>query len=317
MTILQRDRRKCKMGLFGFARKIVGCAVEKAKELGGKAINAVKTVTTNVWNVYSGKDKYEKAKQLYEDISRKYNEKQEQFHSELEKYVAKIEAHVTAINSSKEKIKTDLFVQMAKKMANIKDINVSEVFTVEEFLPNEVSFDNIRTQSELFTIDFDKHKFKTAIQAYFTLGFYTRKKAKETLQAVEEEEAKLKTEMKKIDAELVRLKLIEESLANVEYYFRSFIEMYETLLIRLDSSVNYLYVRCMSFAHKLVHAEMSVKKLPKMQQKEIEAIITASKILKNMTDMQVIAVENEKEVREYTDNIKQQHKEMQKAYQAA
>lgn len=305
------------MGLFGFVRKKVRCAGEKVKELGAKAINAVKTVTTNMWNVYTGKDKYEKAKQLYEDISRKYNEKQEQFHSELEKYVAKIEAHVTAINSSKEKIKTDLFVQMAKKMANIKDINVSGVFTVEEFLPNKVSFDGIRTKSELFKIDFDKHKFKTTIQAYFTLGFYTRKKAKETLQAVEEEEAKLKTEMKKIDAELVRLKLIEESLANVEYYFISLIEMYETLLIRLDSSVNYLYVRCMSFAHKLVHAEMSVKKLPKMQQKEIEAIITASKILKNMTDMRVIAVENEKEVREYTDNIKQQHKEIQKAYQAA
>ncbi|MFQ7540319.1 MAG: hypothetical protein ACLRLP_01260 [Lachnospira sp.] len=312
------------MGFFGVLRRAaekvvdgIGSAIEKGAELIERGANKVKAATTNVWNKFTGKDKFEKAKQLYEDISRKYNEKQTQFQAELDKYIAKIEAHINVINSSKERIKTDLFVQMAKKMANIKDINISEKFTVEEFLPNEVSFDSIRTKSQLFKIDFDKHKFKTTFQAIYTLGFYTRKKAKETLLNVEEEQKKLETEMKKMDAELVRLKLIEESLSNVEYYFTSLIELYETMLVRLDGSVNYLYVRCMSFAHKLVHAEMSIRKLPKMQQKEIEAMITTSKILKAMTDMQIVAIENDKEVSKYTADMKKQHEQIQKVYQAA
>ena len=200
------------MGFFGVLRRAaekvvdgIGSAIEKGAELIERGANKVKAATTNVWNKFTGKDKFEKAKQLYEDISRKYNEKQTQFQAELDKYIAKIEAHINVINSSKERIKTDLFVQMAKKMANIKDINISEKFTVEEFLPNEVSFDSIRTKSQLFKIDFDKHKFKTTFQAIYTLGFYTRKKAKETLLNVEEEQKKLETEMKKMDAELVRI----------------------------------------------------------------------------------------------------------------
>lgn len=296
------------------ATKNCVCSVGNiAKEFG----SAIKQGVTNQWNKYSGKDKYEEAERLYEKVSEHYNSKRKQFEADVKCYSNKIEAHVEVINISKEKIKTELFLQMAQKMEKIKDINVSGDFSVEEFMTAHLHFDSVRDKSQLYKIDFNKHKFKTNVQAIFTLGFYTRKKAKETLFAVQEEEAKINTEIAKMDIEFGKLKIIEESLANVEYYFTSLVELYENLLIRLDNSINYLYVRCMSFAHKLVHSEMSIKKLPKMQRKEVEAIITASFILKVMTETQITSVEDCKKVNKFSEDMKKQHIKMNGVYQAA
>ena len=312
------------MGIWGAIKSVgraVGGAIKKGVEVvvdtAKKVGSAVKNGATNLWNKASGKEKFEEAERLYAEISARYNSRRNQFEEDVENYTNKIENHVNQINRSKEKIKSELFLEMAKKMEKIKDIEVSKDFSVESYIAEAVSFDSIRSKSELYKIDFNKHKFKTTVQAIVTLGFYTRKKAKETLYAVEEEEGKINTEIAKMDAEIVKLKAIESSLDNVELYFTSLIELYQNLLIRLDSSVNYLFVRSMAFAHKLVNTEMSIRRLPKMQQKEVEAIITASKILKTMTDAQITAIDDKDRVSSYSREMKNQHEEMERVYQAA
>lgn len=277
----------------------------------------LKNNITNMWNKFSGKDKFLEAEKIYAEISERYNRRRKEFQKSVVVYTEKIEKHVDTINKSKEKIKYELFVEMAKKMKQIKDIEISKDFSVEAYLSEVIEFDSIRSKSQLYKIDFNKHKFKTSVQAVFTLGFYTRKKAKETLFAVQEEEMKLNAEIAKMDAELVKLKAIESSLENVALYFTSLIELYENLLLRLDSSINYLFVRCMSFAHKLVHAEMSIKRLPKMNQKEVEAIITASKILKAMTDAQITSVEDKAKVERYNRELAEKYEALNKVYDAA
>ena len=62
---------------------------------------------------------------------------------------------------------------------------------------------------------------------------------------------------------------------------------------------------------------MSVKILPKMQQKEVEAIVTASKILKTMTETQLLSVEKQKDVQEYDGKISGNKKEFESIYKAA
>ena len=305
------------MGFFGgFVSKFVSGAkkvVSGVKKVG----SAIKQGATNMWNKFSGKDTFKEAEELYDRISEKYNKRRRKFDEDMEALTNSIENHVDRINKSKEKIKTDLFVRMATNMERIHDISVSKDFTIEAYKEAVLSFDSIRTKDQLYKIDFNKHKFKTSIQAIFTLGFYTRKKAKETLYAVQEEEAKINTEIAKMDAETKKLEAIDKSLENVDFYFESLINTYEKLLVRLDNNVNYLYVRCLSFAHKLVHKEMSIRRLPKMQQKEVEAIITASKILKAMTDAQIVDVEDSNEVRIYGDNMKKQFTAINEVAQAA
>ena len=258
------------MGFFG---GLVSKVVSGVKKVGSAVASGVKKVgsaikqgATNVWNKFSGKDTFKEAEELYNQISEKYNKRRRKFDEDMEALTNSIEKHVERINKSKEKIKTDLFVRMATNMERIHDISVSKDFTIEAYKEAVLSFDSIRTKDQLYKIDFNKHKFKTSVQAIFTLGFYTRKKAKETLYAVQEEEAKINTEIAKMDAETKKLEAIDKSLENVDFYFESLINTYEKLLVRLDNNVNYLYVRCLSFAHKLVHEEMSIRRLPKMQQ---------------------------------------------------
>ena len=46
-------------------------------------------------------------------------------------------------------------------------------------------------------------------------------------------------------------------------------------------------IRCISFAHKLVREQMSIKLLPKSQQAEIMAMVSISKVLKSMVDKNI------------------------------
>lgn len=312
------------MGLWGAFKSAcskVGSAiksgVEKVVETGKKVASCVKEKVTNVWNGFTGKDKFDEAEKLYEKIMDKYNKRRNQFDCDVDSVSDKIESHIKRINEYKSKIKTELFVEMATNLEKIKDINVSSDFTIEEYKAAVLSFDTIRLKNELYKIDFNKNKFKTTVQAVFTLGFYTRKKAKETLYAVQEEESKINAEIAKMDAEIKKLQAIEQSLNYVEMYFESLISVYEQLLVRLDNSVKCLYFRCMQFAHKLVHHEMSLKRLPLIQQKEVEAIMTASKILKKMTETQITSLEETSFVNTYQNNMKENHDQIIKVYEAA
>ena len=298
------------MGIFGgFIRK-VGSAIASGVKA---AANGVKKVAARI----SGKDKFEEAERLYDEISKRYNEKREHFQKEIERITSLIEEHVKSINDSKRMIKRELFPAMANKISKIKDIRISDEYSVEEYIESVLNVDTIRSREQLFTIDFNAHKVKTTFQAIFTLGFYTRKKAKETLYNVKEEEAKINSEISRMDSEINKIYIIEKSIKQVADMFTSVIEMYNNLLIRLDSSINYLLVRSLAFAHQIVGKQMSVKVLPKMQQKEVEAIVTASKILKTMTETQLLSVEKQKDVEEYDGKISGNKKEIESIYKAA
>lgn len=316
------------MGFFGgliskvsSAAKKVGSAIKKAAttvvEKTKSAYKNVKEKVTNAWGKFTGKDKFEEAERLYEEISRRYNQKRAIFESEVDRITNLIESHVNAINTYKSKIKTELFTEMATNLEKITGIDFDKDFKLDEYKNRDSRFDTIRGKSELYKIDFNKNKFKTTVQAIFTLGFYTRKKAKETLIAVQEEQGKINAEIAKMDAELVKLKMIAESLNNVEYYFASMIEIYEQLLIRLDNSVHHLYFKCMHFAHKLVHQQMKLRHLPVIQQKEVEAIITASKIMKKMTETQIISITDGTNIVRYEREMKTEHDEVVNVYNAA
>ncbi len=309
------------MGIFGgFIRKVGSAIASGVKKVGSAIASGAKAAANGVKKVaarISGKDKFEEAERLYDEISKRYNEKRENFQKEIERITSLIEEHVKSINDSKRMIKRELFPAMANKISKIKDIRISDEYSVEEYIESVLNVDTIRSREQLFTIDFNAHKVKTTFQAIFTLGFYTRKKAKETLYNVKEEEAKINSEISRMDSEINKIYIIEKSIKQVADMFTSVIEMYNNLLIRLDSSINYLLVRSLAFAHQIVGKQMSVKVLPKMQQKEVEAIVTASKILKTMTETQLLSVEKQKDVEEYDGKISGNKKEIESIYKAA
>jgi hypothetical protein len=157
----------------------------------------------------------------------------------------------------------------------------------EYFSGTAIRVDEMKSKADLYLIDFHRHRFRSNALAIISLGFYTRKKAKETLLKVKEEELRLKEEMKRMDSELTKLHRICDALALVSEYYLSLIDLYRALLNRLDNSVNYLMMRSIIYARKLTREHMSIKLLPKSQQKEIMAMLSVSKILKEMVDKNI------------------------------
>lgn len=184
-------------------------------------------------------------------------------------------------------IKTELFPAFAEKMKKLKDITVSDEYLKEYFSGTTLKVDSMKSKADLYLIDFKKNPFKSNSLAIVTLGFYTRKKAKETLERVKEEKKRLEEEIARMDSELVKLRNIKQALELIAEYYLSLIELYRALLNRLDNSVNFLMIRCISFAHKLVREQMSIKLLPKSQQAEIMAMVSISKVLKSMVDKNI------------------------------
>lgn len=253
----------------------------------GRKARAVAAAISRGYKSFSGQATFEEADRMYEDIKKRFEEHKAFFEKEVENISSQIEEHVQSINKSKETIKTELFPAFAEKMHILKDIPVSESYLKEYFNGSNLKVDSIKAKANLYLIDFKKNPFKSNALAIISLGFYTRKKAKETLEKVREEKIRLEEEMVRMDSELIKLKNINDALEIIASYYTSMIDLYNALLSRLDNSVNFLIIKCLSYAHRIVHEQMSIKLLPKTQQAEIMAMVSISKIMKTMVDKNI------------------------------
>lgn len=253
----------------------------------GRKIAAVGHAISNGYKSFTGQATFEEADRMYDDIKRRFEEHKRYFEKEVDSLSTEIEKQVISINKSKIIIKTELFPAFSKKMSRLKDIPVSDHYLKEYFSGSTLKVDKIKAKADLYLIDFKKNPIKNNTLAIVTLGFYTRKKAKETLERVREEKKRLEEEMARMDSELTKLRRIKDALELIAEYYLSLIEIYRKLLSRLDNSVNFLMIRCISSVHKLVRDQMSIKLLPKSQQAEIMAMVSISKVLKTMVEKNI------------------------------
>ena len=292
------------------ARSVVNYAKEKA--------DVVRTKVTNTWNTFTGKNTYNEAKALYDKIKTTYEKKKKEFDTMLASYLSSIEKHVTAINAARQLIKNNLFKSFAEDLRRITGVEETYHFAIDSFTYDAPSLTGIKARKEVFKIDFDKDKIKTTIQAVFTLGFWTRKRAKETLLAVKEQEKVVNDEIAKMDGTIRKLKMIDKSLDNIEYYFESLISIYTRILDRVNHAVNGLYVRCLIKAHKVVGSEMLVAHLPKVHQEELQAAITATKILKVMAEKPLLVdIDHSDNIEKFNKDVMQAQSNIDEQCQAA
>jgi hypothetical protein len=253
----------------------------------GRKVRAVAAAISRGYKSFSGQATFEEADRMYEEIRKRFDDHKAYFEKEVDSISSQIDKHVQSINKSKETIKTNLFPAFAEKMRVLKDVRVEQVFLKELFEGSTLKVDCMKSKADLYLIDFKKNPIKSNALAIISLGFYTRKKAKETKERVLEEKKRLEEEMVRMDSELTKLRAIRDALEIIANYYISMIELYVALLTRLENSINFLMIRCISFAHKLVHEQMSIKLLPKSQQAEIMAMVSISKIMKAMVDKKI------------------------------
>ena len=272
----------------------------------------------SLWKKFTGEATFEEAERRYAALKKRVASKYQEYKKNYEHYSSEIETYVNSINDSKVKIKTELFPKMAQMMRRIKEYHVNQTFDLTKFEEPELSPIEIRSQQELYKIDFNKHRFRSNFLAVVTLGVLTRKKARETLEAVKEEEIRVEYDIAQYSAQIIKLKTIVSLLRQIDKYFLDLTEIYEVLLERLDSSVKLLYINIVSITKKIVGDAMSIEALPKVCQKEIMAIVTCSLILKHLVETKVTVSDNsEAQIVSYEKELNIQKYEIQKIYNAA
>ena len=266
---------------------------------------------------FTGKDKFEEAEARYEALKKRFEKRLEKYERETDELIDELNVHVEAINGYKAQIKTELFPSYADKMSLIKGVNISKEFPLEVFKQEEAEFHGVRDREDLFSIDFTEHPIVAHLKCWFTLGFWSRKLAKETLYKVQEEEKRIEEEFARMEAEIEQLRLIKISLIQIEGYYKDLIILYQQMLTRLDNSVNFLCVQNIKLSGAIGKRKLDGRTLPIVQQTEIKCINKASIIMKKMVDTCVTVDASTSSIEEYERKMKKGTKEINEYYQAA
>lgn len=259
------------------------------KDTAVSAVQKVKKACSKVMSAISGKKYFDEAEQRYEALILKYDKAQRKYTSDVESMVSEIQSSLDQINFWKQSIfeeKLPRFISTANLLHNVL-VN-GERF--EEFLSKDI-FDinhssGVRCKDLVFEINFNSMSFTQAALSILTLGFYSRKKAKQSLQQVIDEEYRVDEEIRKFSAQITKIEQVKSSINNVVDYFESLIKGYEKLLKRFEFGVNsqrFVHARSFSF-DKLDFRLMPVKHI-----EEFHALFNLSVVMKTMSTMGYIS----------------------------
>ncbi len=199
-------------------------------------------IGSKCWNAITGKDKYDEAQKKYTELSIKWQETKDEHKKYVQNISIEIEEVISNINLHKEiLIERDFnrFINATSRIA-MWEIICDKLY--EEFKNQYWEMEKIKSRKSVFLIDFDNHPFKSYAFAFLSLGFFTRKMAKETFLKVKEQEEAFNHEKEKIKAEKIRLNQLLESLKNIDIYFRILTKHYNELLFELEYCINLLSV---------------------------------------------------------------------------
>lgn len=230
--------------------KAIGRAVVKvaekvydgAKYVAKKAWEGAKKVghcVAKAWKGFTGQDVAEEAERRLAALEERTQQRQSEFNAFMEVNAEEINASLAAINACRKKLNDELFPQFCSLAGNFRNWSVADV-GLEKRVSLKGGCDSVRSREELMRIDFRNHPITANLLAVFTLGFATRKLAKESLNQVKEEEARMCAEFKKLDAEKTRISKVLMSLRQIERQFEGCLEIYSRVLDEVDYSVELL-----------------------------------------------------------------------------
>lgn len=271
-----------------WASSKISSMVDKAVEVGRKVIDKVVEKGAKCWNAFTGKTTFDKAEQLYQEITERYDKKKTQYDHSSAKLIEDIDTRVSAINRFKQDIydvQFSRFISLSNRLHNVtvKGQPFEELFS-DAILEVKAS-ESVGQREALFLIDFNKFDLVRVASYVLTLGFYSRKKAKQTLLKVQEEEARINEEIAKMQSHLRQLEVVAKSIDNVVEYFDVLISNYSKLLDRFEYGIQTQRHKQMSqsgdiFAHKL-----DFRLIPIAHIEEFQALFNLSIVLKQMANL--------------------------------
>lgn len=243
---------------------------------------------SKTWNSVTGRDDFEEAEELYEKMEKKYNNAKLEYENNISRIANEIESKVSNINYHKTNIFNSLFpkfVLLGNKIHNISihGNNFLEYFDSSIIKINKLS--GLTEKKKLYKIDFNSLKMKEVTYGIFTLGAYTRKKAKETLNNVKDQETPLNEIIEKMEDQVTKAEVVLESIDNVDEYFVVLIQNYSKLLERFEYGINSQIQKNILKGNKLEDGKLNFKLMPIVHIEEFQALFNLSIVLKQMASL--------------------------------
>ena len=131
--------------------------------------------------------------------------------------------------------------------------------------------------------------------AVITLGFLTRKRADQSLKAVQAEEMRLEDDFAKMDAEKERLEQMLRSLHQISLYLTKTAKTYERILNELDYSVMFLRsCRRVLNVNVSLRSRFDVEFLPEQQLLTLMCADKATRILHSIASKQYVKADGKR-----------------------
>ncbi|MBT3380741.1 MAG: hypothetical protein HN742_26825 [Lentisphaerae bacterium] len=277
------------MGWWADAKAKCAAVYSAVKTVAKKAVKVTKDVTKKVCKglasglkSFTGQKVFDEAKRLLEDLRERARALQTEFDSFAEETHDQICGHLNRINGFRKQLEDECFERFMRLTAAFSEWEVHDVSFDEIAQKSAFKVGDVRSQAELFTIDFDSNPVKENLKAFLTLGFLTRKQAHDSLEKVKLEEKRFIEESERVTAEKKRLQGVCASLEQIVTYFESFHGFYEKLLDELEYAVCFLRSASMLHGSSFVGTRFDVYYLPK---RHLLCLMASEKMTRIMYDM--------------------------------
>ena len=236
------------MGWFGnLCRAACSCVCATVKTIARTVADGAERVMEGVrnvghmvsdgWKKFTGQNVAEEADRRWAALDEKSRRRKTEFEKFMAEMTEQVNAEIETINSCREQLNKRAFPRFCDLAANFSNWSVKDIANEKAVVLHRRKCDAVRSRDELMKIDFRNHPVKANLAAVFTLGFATRKLAKESLAAVQEEEKRMEAEFAMLDAEQARHQALLKSLQQVSRIFRAHLEVYDRILDEVDYAV--------------------------------------------------------------------------------
>ena len=261
------------------------------KKLGSKVVRGVKNVCATV----TGKKKAEQAKEKFAELELEFNKRSQAYREFVEFKTSEITQQIQAINELKMQTFSGAFPEFLKVANRLHNVSIRGKPVLDAVgIPKKMIHtpEAVRSKKDILTIDFDDLSTKQKVVGVLTLGFSTRKAAKESLKRAEDEEQRLKEEYAKMDATQVKLEHTLTALKEIAHYYRSIIELYGKTVQRLSHGIAAQQVAHIAFSGQFV-GKVDFRTLPISQLQDFMALYNMTVLLKEMASRQYVSMPTE------------------------
>jgi hypothetical protein len=266
------------------ARDFVVEKVKAAVEVVKDKVQSGIEVGAKVCGAITGKTTADEAARRYDALCRRAGESEADFNRYVKQRTDELQALCEQVNEAKGDFQTAAQTRFVTLVTRIAHWEVPAELQLDAGRQAAATRLAVRERSQVILIDFERQPILNAAKAIFTVGFWTRKQARESLQRVAEAEQEFELELAKVEAERQRLALTVQAMRQVADYFATLLQTYEEVLDELGYALQVVRAAVALGQPHLVEQRLDCALLPAQHLRSLIAADQLTRILHAMSN---------------------------------